>query len=169
MWQVARATSAAPTYFEPFKIEIDTHAHYYSLIDGGVFANNPAMCAYVEAKMMYPDADDFILVSIGTGELVQRLPHDEADSWGLAQWARPLLGVVFDGVSDTVDYQLQKLLPLNEKGRCYYRFQARLDNGGDKMDDVSPRNIRFLHLLAEDLVKDNRLALEELCRKLIEK
>jgi predicted acylesterase/phospholipase RssA len=37
---VARATAAAPTYFEP--VEYGGR----SLIDGGVFATNPAMCAY---------------------------------------------------------------------------------------------------------------------------
>jgi patatin-like phospholipase/acyl hydrolase len=52
MWQVARATSAAPTYFEPFKLEmkIRDSVNCYSLIDGGVFANNPAMCAYIDEK-----------------------------------------------------------------------------------------------------------------------
>lgn len=40
---VARATSAAPTYFEPMNIP-----NKGTFIDGGVAANNPAMCAYVE-------------------------------------------------------------------------------------------------------------------------
>ena len=49
MRQVARATSAAPTYFPPEKIPTDDPLQYYALIDGGVIANNPAMCAYAEA------------------------------------------------------------------------------------------------------------------------
>src|SRR5215210_2814838 len=40
---VARATSAAPTYFEPVE------SGERSLVDGGVFATNPAMCALAEA------------------------------------------------------------------------------------------------------------------------
>src|SRR5919202_1020172 len=39
---VAHSTSAAPTYFEP--VEVDERA----LVDGGVFAANPAMCALAE-------------------------------------------------------------------------------------------------------------------------
>ena len=46
---VARATSAAPTYFEPMKLPTGTNSDHYTLIDGGVFANNPAACALVEA------------------------------------------------------------------------------------------------------------------------
>jgi uncharacterized protein len=41
MRQVARATSAAPTYFEPAKVEVPGPVDYYALVDGGVFANNP--------------------------------------------------------------------------------------------------------------------------------
>src|SRR5215510_14343559 len=46
MRNVARATSAAPTYFEPELIKNDKKA--YALVDGGVFANNPSMCAMVD-------------------------------------------------------------------------------------------------------------------------
>ena len=44
---VARATSAAPTYFEPANIS-SFDRQVYPLVDGGVFANNPTMCACVE-------------------------------------------------------------------------------------------------------------------------
>jgi patatin-like phospholipase/acyl hydrolase len=35
VWQAARATSAAPSYFKPFNVG------KYDLIDGGLGANNP--------------------------------------------------------------------------------------------------------------------------------
>ena len=35
LWQAARATSAAPSYFEPIKVG------EYRLVDGGLGANNP--------------------------------------------------------------------------------------------------------------------------------
>lgn len=70
---VARATSAAPTYFEVARIknEIGTP---FPLIDGGVFANNPALVAYSEVRNMNlagikkPKAKNMMIVSIvGTG------------------------------------------------------------------------------------------------------
>jgi patatin-like phospholipase/acyl hydrolase len=48
---VARATSAAPTYFPPAHIQ-SLNGQLFALIDGGVFANNPAMCAYAEARKL---------------------------------------------------------------------------------------------------------------------
>lgn len=166
MIHAARATSAAPTYFEPARLDARDSSDYYSLIDGGVYANNPAMCAYVEAHSMFPDAKDFLVVSLGTGELTRRIPHEDAVGWGLAHWAQPLLGVVFDGVSDTVDYQLKLLCPRKGSRKRYYRFQATLSEGNDDMDDASRTNVRVLKLLAEALVRDRSEDLESLCAQL---
>ena len=66
MTDVALATSAAPTYFKPHKMSVtDDNGQEYEgkFIDGGVYANHPAMCAFVEVK-----CEDILLVSLGTGE-----------------------------------------------------------------------------------------------------
>jgi patatin-like phospholipase/acyl hydrolase len=160
----ARATSAAPTYFEPARLTSapTDPLNYYSLIDGGVYANNPAMCAFVEAKTMFGDRDDFLMVSLGTGENVPSLPYEEVKGWGLAKWARPLLGVVFDGVSDTVDYQLQQLLPDRDGAQRYFRFQAHLQEASEAMDDVSPRNMRDLKIDAANMIAHASSELDKL-------
>lgn len=164
---VARATSAAPTYFEPLKLDVSDPAEYYSLIDGGVYANNPAMCGYVEARTMFPEATEFLVVSLGTGELTRPLRYQDVKGWGLAQWAQPILNVVFDGVSSTVDYQLRQLLPPNASGVMrYYRFQVRLDPSTDDLDDASRDNMRSLKLLAESLIRDRTDDLHDLCAQL---
>jgi hypothetical protein len=54
MAQVVRAGTAAPTYFEPAHIPADGD-DYYALVDGAVVAYNPGLCAYVEARQLYPD------------------------------------------------------------------------------------------------------------------
>ena len=61
IWQVARATSAAPTYFLP--IEIDDVLYG----DGGIGWNNPTKEAIAEARNVWPDRPIGILISIGTG------------------------------------------------------------------------------------------------------
>lgn len=170
MWQAARATSAAPTYFEPERIDLEGGARaHQSLVDGGVFANNPAMCAYVESqdhRFFDPD-DDVVLLSLGTGELTRPIPHEDAVGWGLAQWAQPLLGVVFDGVSDAVDYQLRTVLGRDRAPGGYWRLQVRLDEGSDDLDDASRTNLRVLQLKAEQLVADSRDELDELLTLLV--
>lgn len=152
---VAYATSAAPTYFEPLRLETEDAVDYFSLIDGGVFASNPAMCAYAEARRYHPDRE-VMLVSLGTGELTRSLPFDKVKGWGLREWIwphTPILSVMFDGMSDTVDYQLNQVI-----GDRYFRFQPKLDLANDDMDDASPENLRALKLQATTLLADREEA-----------
>ncbi|MBX7146729.1 MAG: patatin-like phospholipase family protein [Alphaproteobacteria bacterium] len=169
MWQVVRATTAAPTYFEPARLQIDGPGDYYALIDGAVFAFNPALCAFFEARQRFPDNDEFLVVSLGTGETTGRLAYDEAQRWGALRWAQHVFGVMCDGGSDMVDHQLSSLLPTTEYGRRqYYRFQARLETGNFDMDNASHANIRDLKLLAEHMIHNNRHAIRSLCEQLVE-
>lgn len=166
MWQVARAGSAAPTYFEPFKLKLgrEEGADYYTLIDGGVYANNPSMCAFAEAKVMFGNQADILLISLGTGELSRAIPYEEAKDWGLINWAKPMLGIVFDGVSNTVDYQLRQLLTDDR----YYRIQSSLAELGKGMDDASGENIHQLKLLGQKTIEECQKngKLEKLCEQL---
>jgi uncharacterized protein len=108
------------------------------------------------------------VVSLGTGEPTREMPYEEVKGWGLALWAQPILNVVFDGVSDTVDYQLQELLSTEEgDGRRYYRFQTVLDIGKDDMDDASRTNIVALKTKAKEIISKNDAILDSLCAQLV--
>ena len=157
MHEVARATAAAPTYFEPAVAGEPPRA----LIDGGVFATNPGMCAFVDAYAGKARVEDTLLVSLGTGSLTKPIPLEDARGWGLAGWARHILDVVFDGVSDTVDYQLGQIL-----GDNYFRLQTTLDKANDDMDDASAENIANLQRQALDLIDAERPKLDAICRLL---
>lgn len=163
--EVARATSAAPTYFQPSIWKPPQENDYFSFVDGGVYANNPAMCAFVEAKNKMPNSEEVVLVSIGTGYRTKRISYNKAKNWGLVNWAQPILNVVFDGVEDTVDYQLKSLFEANQKGK-YFRLQTRLDEDQDAMDKTSFENIRSLKLLAERLVNEQGDKINEICKLL---
>lgn len=160
---VARATSAAPTYFEPEDVPAPAAASGaspsdYVLVDGGTFANNPAMCAYAEATRNHPGAD-VLIVSLGTGRLTESISFDQAKHWGLVQWAHPLLGVIMDGASAAVDYQLDELLGAER----HFRFQTLLDGVSDSLDDASLSNIAGLRKRAEALIASEAARLDALC------
>jgi patatin-like phospholipase/acyl hydrolase len=167
----ARATSAAPTYFEPALVQWPAERDV--LVDGGVFANNPAMCAYAEAWPTLAkagrSADDILLVSLGTGLYTKRFRYEQAKGWGVAGWAKPVLDVIFDGVADTVDYQLRQLLPAAEDGTPrYLRFQADLDAGLCEMDDTSPQHLEGLRRAAEGILQRQAAEVEALAKRLAE-
>jgi len=164
MTEVARATSAAPTYFKPFKPKTRDVA---TLIDGGVFANNPTLCGYVEAKTYHPQAKDFLVVSLGTGDVNKSLPYNSVKGWGLVEWARPILDVVFDGVSANVHDLMNLLLPFQDNAPTYYRFQVKLDAGKEFMDNASKNNIESLKVYAKQMLNDRKRDLEALCKQLV--
>ena len=66
--EALRATSAAPTYFSPVELEDRLTGEKVVCIDGGVGANNPSMLAYLEARKLYPDADEYRMLSLSTGK-----------------------------------------------------------------------------------------------------
>ncbi len=150
MVDAAHATSAAPTYFEPVRVGDAT------LIDGGVYALNPALCAYAEQGGRVD-----LLLSLGTGEHTRPLRYDDIKDWGQLEWARPLIDVVFDGGQDAVDFQLGILL-----ADRYVRLQTRLDEASDDLDDASPENLAALEREAERLIAARDDELDRVCSRL---
>ena len=63
IWEAARATSAAPTFFK--RIEIGSEQPF---IDGGLGHNNPSCVLLDEAKRVFGARQIGCLVSIGTGQ-----------------------------------------------------------------------------------------------------
>ena len=160
----ARATSAAPIFFEAMRVQ-DTTGREYCLVDGGVFANNPSMCAYVDVIDSRPDAD-VVMLSLGTGELTREYPWSRVHGWGLVDWARPLIHVIFDGQSDSVSHQLRMLLDEDR----YWRIQASLTEGrgSDDLDNSSKANIDCLLETGAQLVRDHDGEIDALCAVLTE-
>jgi patatin-like phospholipase/acyl hydrolase len=167
MHTVARSTSAAPTYFPPELIRTSVTNENYVLIDGGVFANNPAACAFVEAKVLFPAATEFTVVSLGTGAPKEPPLMTSAGDWGLAQWARPILDTVLDGVSSTVDYQLSQLLSRGTDGtQRYFRIQPELSTENQAMDNATQGNLADLTALAARTIEERSKDIDQICAQL---
>ena len=153
----ARATSAAPTYFQPANIKIGSDRQ--ALIDGGVFVNSPVVSAYAEALKLFP-GEPLLVLSLGTGELVRSIPYDQAKDWGQAGWVMPLLDCMFDGATKAANHQMSIFL-----GDNYLRLQVSLDEANDDMDDASPSNIANLKRIASRLIEENRTLLDRVLEK----
>lgn len=158
--QIARATSAAPTFFPPYHLV--RGKENYALVDGGVFVNNPAMAAYVEARRLYPGAKNIIVVSVGTGDRQDQITYEAAKNWGLIGWARKIVPVLMDSVSEAVDYEMASLPECT-----YYRLQPKpLPQTAADMDNVTPENIANLQAIAKKYVTDNSKDLDDIAASL---
>lgn len=192
-WQAVRGSSAAPTYFEPALVENlakESHGQIPALplIDGGVFANDPAMAAYVEGcKLGWLDkGNEIVILSLGTGSANRPIPYQQAKGWGAGGWISPandtpLISVLMQGQSSTTSYQLNKLLNAdppsfadgatvvttgNRKRLNYVRLDAPLVGVNDALDDATPENIAKLERFGLTLAEKHDLALEEMADRL---
>jgi uncharacterized protein len=187
MRSVARATSAAPTFFEPSLVGYD-EARSLAFVDGGVFANNPSILAYGEAKEIWknskpvvskefeklidpqvtPDDRDFpfYMLSLGCGHSVSKVDYSDAKDWRAIEWVQPLLTDVFmRSVEESTDYTMHYLLPPYLDGeRRYQRVDLELPGELTRMDDASDANIARLKEVGKAFIKDNDQVLEHICK-----
>lgn len=72
------ASCSAPTYFDPHRLD------EYLLADGGLWANNPALAAVIDAqKRLGVAQDDIQILSIGTGHSKTMYGTNASRKWGL--------------------------------------------------------------------------------------
>ncbi|WP_264377034.1 MULTISPECIES: patatin-like phospholipase family protein [unclassified Wolbachia] len=148
-----RAATAAPTYFAPKYLKIN-HKEMV-LVDGGVFANNPAACAYASGKRLFPN-DDILLLSIGTGRTDRSIANSKR--FGKIGWIKPLLNVMFASGLDCVNYQMNQVI-----GNRYVRIQSQLKIASPDMDNITSKNIRSLQQEANAMIEDNQKLIDKLC------
>lgn len=169
---VARATSAAPTYFKIAAVTSLAGATSY-LIDGGIFAPNPALCAIVEANKHFLKEtnksyiDDLFVLSVGTGNEKEEYDYKKAQNWGIAHWAIPVLNIMQSASTEIVDYQIRQLFSKQNKPENYFRIAPDLCNAKFDIDDVSDENIKNLKDAALYYIAKNAEKLDDLVDKIL--
>ncbi|WP_341810159.1 MULTISPECIES: patatin-like phospholipase family protein [unclassified Wolbachia] len=148
-----RAATAAPTYFTPKYLKVNQKEMV--LVDGGVFANNPAACAYASGKRLFPN-DDILLLSIGTGRTDRSIANSRR--FGKIGWIKPLLNVMFASSLDAVNYQLDQVI-----ADKYIRIQSQLKIASADIDNITSKNIKFLQQEANAMIEDNQEAIDRFC------
>lgn len=136
LWQVAMATCAAPTYFPAFCLPGDG----VRLVDGGVWANNPAMVGVAEAVSMFGQPLDTIRVlSIGTTSDT-RTRRRGLDRGGLLQWFRSpkVTDVLLCGQSIGAFTQVMHLLGPDRA----YRLDPPAPSGLAGLDRADARDLK---------------------------
>ncbi len=172
MRDIARATSAAPTYFEPAAVH-SIGGSLLHLIDGGMFAGNPTLCALVEAgKTRFeacdpPTLSDVYVVSVGTGKERKHYDYEKAKNWGAIGWARPVIDILLSASAEVVDYQLQKQFQTAGCPDHYVRLEPELGKAKAEMDDASDENIRHLKEAGQNYIEEYAEALDAIVDTLI--
>jgi hypothetical protein len=98
LWQVVRASTAAPTYFPPQTMAVVDETgkqQSYEFVDGGVSSyNNPSLQVFLEATIPeygngWPmGADRLLLISLGTGYNDVTIASGKASGYNLIDWGK---------------------------------------------------------------------------------
>jgi len=165
---VCRATSAAPTYFQTAMVK-SISGISYPLIDGGMYANNPSLCAYSEVRNSKggPSAKNMFLVSLGTGGENKSYDYNRAKNWGALGWIKPSIDIMMSGAAETTNYHLLKMFSANGYEDNYRRIQpAHLRNADPEMDNVSTQNIQALIELGIKTAEDCSVELDNIVERI---
>ncbi|MGA7157348.1 MAG: patatin-like phospholipase family protein [Acidobacteriaceae bacterium] len=118
LWKVVRASTAAPTYFDPEEIRLGDRTQVF--VDGSITPyNNPALIAALTAvlpcyKMEWPTGlENIRMISIGTMRFSAALPKKAEKLW-LGYYAAKIPAALIQGVAWQQDYLCRCL------GRCLY-------------------------------------------------
>lgn len=114
IWEVIRASTAAPGYYEDFILDDFVH------LDGGVLLNNPTALAVHESHLLWPGESLQCVVSLGTGRFEPNKQMEPARGLSL----REKVSKIVDSATDTegVHNIMTDLMP----PATYFRFNPYL-------------------------------------------
>lgn len=102
---VALASSAAPTFFAAARVDL----HGQAYIDGGLWANCPALVGITEAvHFLGVSLQDIRVVSIGTTDAPETVKH--LSGAGLAGWSTKVLGLMMNAQVEAAYKQAMLLI-----------------------------------------------------------
>lgn len=163
-YQAALATSAAPTYFDPYSASYTDlnglEKPFQNKVDGGVFANNPTLNGIIEAQKAFNlELKEISVLSIGTGHqhfldagIDKKKNHRVKYGihyWMLEDGKKRLIDVFMQGQSQ----QVQNLISLMKNGIDrrepdnfnYLRIDTQLDDTSNiEMDETDKEKIKKL-------------------------
>lgn len=151
------ASCCAPMYFNPYEMNNQL------LADGGLWANNPALSALVEALGHNIDMKRYKvrLISIGTGVNIKHYPLDWVEKkWGATRWGVGLIDVILNMQSFSVEKYLNTIMNSGQ----YLRINFNIEN------NLSIDDIKIIPLLLQQASQDfyeNKEKIEKLLGKRI--
>ena len=153
---IVRATSAAPSYFPPAQIFARDNSPRH-LVDGGVYANNPAMCAVVESIKLWPELTlrDYWMLSVGTGKVVNPYFYDKTKKFGYIDWLVPIIDILMSSVAETVGYEAKQMFTAAGVPENYVRIEPPILSADIRMDNAKQWNIRALKNAAQNYIDHN--------------
>jgi Leucine-rich repeat (LRR) protein len=143
VWEGVRASSAATYYLDEFICQGSKFQ------DGAVTANNPAMVALQEARLLWPEVQPELLISIGTGDTPQTKRGNSMSSF------MDTGSILIESATSVrrVSEALATILPL-VPGLTYHRFCSEDVRCNMELDEVDPAAWDRLEAATDEYAKE---------------
>lgn len=163
-----RATTAVPGYFPPAQVNSRDSLADRLCIDGGAVAFSLALWAYTEARRIYPEADDVVLVSLGTACRGSEPTLASPRPWRPLDWARPLFRLVCDAQSAVTHEQARDLLATRRaEAERNFRLEAQVDLPAEgSLDATSARHLECVRAAGAELLEQEDARIDRVCARL---
>jgi len=162
-----RGATSALSYFPPAQISTVNGREHRCFIDGGVFANNPALSAYAEFRYHNSQlhAKNTMMLSLGTGRKTTNLDCEVTANWGAAEWLYQGSYLTSNAVASASDYQLNAVY---DNKPNYLRLDASFDDEqSSSMDNTDKEYLDYLISLGESIVKEKQSEINTFAEELI--
>ena len=157
VWQLVRASTAAPVYFPPETIVVGGRKHVF--VDGGITPyNNPALLLFQMATLpVYKvewetGVDKMILVSVGTGRIPSGIGSRRGDQMNMLFHAQTIPIALMDSIS------LQQDMICRTIGYC--KEGEQIDSEVGSLRDIRAAEIpnrKFTYLRYDHLYKPEEI------------
>lgn len=155
LWQVALATSAAPTFFPLAKLTIPNSTASNLFVDGGLWANNPTLVALTEA-LTYGKAKfaDIRILSLGNIKSSTSFKSNTIVSKGALLWREKVVSMTLESQSSSIHHQVRLLFnSLNLPGN-YVRIEQEITSEAHRclkeLDCATAQNLNDLEAYGHD-------------------
>jgi len=167
---VCRATSAAPTYFSVAEI-YSLAGTRYPLLDGGVFATNPALSGLVEVTKAFNQTkiNDIHIFSLGTGRSRKSYNLEHFKKSRAIAMVPALIDIMMSGVAESSDFFLRQLFKSSGKEEDYLRIEpGNLNSIQENLDAANESNMKRLIALGDRTISEHDDILDSMVDFLIE-
>jgi len=165
-----RGSTAAPTYFEAARIySLPPLKQKFVLVDGGMVANDPTLCAYSEAIKFdsVKGIKDMVIVSLGTGKQLKSYSYSEIKDWGPLGWAKPSIDIALEGGPQMTAYHMTQIASTIKKPK-YFRIQPDLYGADPALDNATRENLENLRNAGIRNAQDYDGMLDEIAEILVQ-
>ncbi len=154
LWQLVRASTAAPTFFPPEVVTLAAGTpdeYQFIFVDGGVTTyNNPAFLAFQMAtaapyKMNWATGrDQLLIVSVGTGSAAKARPGLEEDELWLLDHAKSIPAALMNAASAGWDMACRTLGECRHGGKIDNEIGDMVINPGDPSNCTGGKQFAYV-------------------------